>query len=285
MESKHVYHRVTSIFDDLTKSERKIARLVLDRPNDVLKMTATDLADESNTSPASVIRFCKSIGIPSFPELKLQLAGEREIPVTDSYSDVLPDEQLSDVKMKLLGNAYQSMKETIQLMDEATIMKAVAMIEQASIVYVYGVGSSNLVSENMSQKWNRVGKVCITMTDVHLLMSSLSSAPKGALFVGISNSGETSEVLAVMKLAQELSLKTMGITQFGVNSLSKLADLCIQTVRSKEAELRSAATSSLMSQFITLDVLFQSYVLQNYEENMAAIRSSRKAVDSYKATY
>ncbi len=282
MESKHVYHRVTSIFDDLTKSERKIARLVLDRPNDVLKMTATDLADESNTSPASVIRFCKSIGIPSFPELKLQLAGEREIPVTDSYSDVLPDERLSDVKMKLLGNAYQSMKETIQLMDEATIMKAVAVIEQASIVYVYGVGSSNLVSENMSQKWNRVGKVCITMTDVHLLMSSLSSAPKGALFVGISNSGETSEVLAVMKLAQELSLKTMGITQFGVNSLSKLADLCIQTVRSKEAELRSAATSSLMSQFITLDVLFQSYVLQNYEENMAAIRSSRKAVDSYK---
>lgn len=282
MESKHVFHRVTSIYDDLTKSERKIARLVLDRPNEVLKMTATDLAEESNTSPASVIRFCKSIGIPSFPELKLQLAGERETPVTDSYSDVLPDERLADVKLKLLGNAYQSMKETVQLMDEATILKAVTMIEKASIVYVYGVGSSNLVSENMSQKWNRVGKVCIAMTDVHLLMSSLSSAPKGALFVGISNSGETSEVLSVMKLAQELSLATMGMTQFGVNSLSKLADLCIQTVRSKEAELRSAATSSLMSQFITLDVLFQSYVLQNYDENMAAIRSSRKAVDSYK---
>ncbi|WP_314060699.1 MurR/RpiR family transcriptional regulator [uncultured Vagococcus sp.] len=282
MESKHVYHRVTSIYDDLTKSERKIARLVLDRPNDVLKMTATDLAEESNTSPASVIRFCKSIGIPSFPELKLQLAGERETPVTDSYSDVLPDERLSDVKLKLLGNAYQSMKETIQLMDEETIMKAVTMIETAPIVYVYGVGSSNLVSENMSQKWNRVGKVCITISDVHLLISSLASAPEGALFVGISNSGETSEVLSLMKLAKDQTLKTMGITQFGVNSLSKLADLSIQTVRSKEAEFRSAATSSLMSQFITLDVLFQAYVLQNYDENMAAIRSSRKAVDTYK---
>lgn len=62
----------------------------------------------------------------------------------------------------------------------------------------------------------------------------------------------------------------------------KKADLTLQTVRSKEAELRSAATSSLMSQFITVDFLFYAYVLENYDENMTSIRNTRAAVDEYK---
>lgn len=131
----------------------------------------------------------------------------------------------------------------------------------------------------MSQKWNRVGKVCICLADMHLLISALSSAPANSLFVGISNSGEMEEVLKMVELAQEKSLKTLGITQFGVNSLTKQAELTLQTVRSKEAELRSAATSSLMSRFITVDLLF--YVA-DYDENMSHIRSSRASVDYYK---
>lgn len=70
MASKQVYQRVTSIYDDLTRSERKIARLIIDEPENVMKITASELATASATSAASVIRFCKSIGIPSFPELK-----------------------------------------------------------------------------------------------------------------------------------------------------------------------------------------------------------------------
>lgn len=282
MASKQVHQRVTSMYDDFTRSERKIAKLILEEPDSVMKMTASDLAAASETSPASVIRFCKAIGIPSFPVLKMNLAAEQDSPVIESYSDILPTEKLADVKNKLLGNAYQSMKETMQLIEENTVREAVKLIESAPILYIYGLGSSYLVAENMSQKWNRVGKVCICLADIHLLISSLSSAPKGSLFIGISNSGETVEVLNLVELAQTYNIKTLAITQFGVNQLMKKADLTLQTVRSKEAELRSAATSSLMSQFITVDFLFYAYVLENYDENMTSIRNTRAAVDEYK---
>ncbi|MEG2253932.1 MAG: MurR/RpiR family transcriptional regulator, partial [Vagococcus sp.] len=202
MNSKHVDFRVRSIFEDLTRSERKIAQYVLDKPEEVIKMTASQLAEASGTSPASVIRFCKSIGIPSFPELKLELSAERDSPVTQEYSDIASDEKISDVKSKLLGNAYQAMKETVQLADEETLLKASREIANASFIYVFGIGSSYLVAENVSQKWNRIGKVCICMPDVHQLIASLTSAPADALFIGISNSGETAEVLSLNTIAQ-----------------------------------------------------------------------------------
>ncbi|WP_326716818.1 MurR/RpiR family transcriptional regulator [Vagococcus jeotgali] len=285
MKNRNVHQRVESIYNDLTRSERKIADLVLARPEDVIKMTASELAEESDTSPASVIRFCKSIGIPSFPELKLALSAERKSEIPNHYSDILPTEKLSDVKAKLLGNAYQSMEETIQLIDDNVIVDAINLIEKAPFVYVFGVGSSFLVAENIAQKWNRIGKVCICLSDVHLLISSLASAAPGTVFIGISNSGETKEVLALNEVAKSSGIKTIGMTQFGMNTLSKQADVVIQTIKSKEGELRSAATSSLMSQFITIDLLFYAYVLGNYDEHISSIHDSRQLVDEYKLRY
>lgn len=282
MNSKHVHFRIRSIFDDLTRSERKIAQFIMEKPEEVIKMTASDLAKASETSPASVIRFCKSIEIPSFPELKLELSAEREAPFATEHSDILPNEKISDVKSKLLGNAYQSMKETVQLADEKTLIQASKKIAEASSIYVFGIGSSYLVAENVAQKWNRIGKICICMPDVHQLIANLTSAPKGALFIGISNSGETAEVLSLNKIAQSRGVQTISVTEFGVNSLSKKANLNLKTARSKEVVLRSAATSSLLSQFMLIDLLFYTYVLEDYEKHMEHILSSRELVDEYK---
>lgn len=282
MEGRHIHHRIESILGELTQSEQKIASIVLEKPEAVIEMTANDLAKVSKTSPASVIRFCKSINIPSFTELKLKLSAELKSTTYTGYSDIVPGEPIKEIKNKLLGNAYQSMKETVNLLDERVIISVIEAIKQASLVYVYGVGASYLVAENIAQKWNRIGKTCVCVADAHLFLSILIAAPKDAVFIGISNSGETREVSRLADVAQESGLKTIGITQFGSNTLSNISDISVQTVRSKEAEIRSAATSSLLAQFMAIDVLFYAYVSENYAENINRIRLSRKAVDKYK---
>ncbi|MGO2100018.1 MAG: MurR/RpiR family transcriptional regulator [Vagococcus salmoninarum] len=282
MEGRHIHHRIESILGELTQSEQKIASIVLEKPEAVIEMTANDLAKVSKTSPASVIRFCKSINIPSFTELKLKLSAELTSTTYTGYSDIVPGEPIKEIKNKLLGNAYQSMKETVNLLDERVIISVIDAIKQASLVYVYGVGASYLVAENIAQKWNRIGKTCVCVADAHLFLSILIAAPKDAVFIGISNSGETREVSRLADVAQESGLKTIGITQFGSNTLSNISDISVQTVRSKEAEIRSAATSSLLAQFMAIDVLFYAYVSENYAENINRIRLSRKAVDKYK---
>lgn len=285
MQGRHIHHRIESILSELPQSEQKIAEIILAEPEAVIEMTANQLAKASGTSPASVIRFCKSISIPSFTELKLKLSAELTSTTYTSYSDIVPGEPIKEIKNKLLGNAYQSMKETANLLDERELKKINKAIETAGIVYVYGVGASYLVAENIAQKWNRIGKSTVCVSDPHLFLSILVAAPADAVFIGISNSGETKEVMRLMEVAQGSGLTTVAISQFGSNSLSSLADISIQTVRSNEAEVRSAATSSLLAQFMAIDILFYAYVTENYDENIQRIRLSRKAVDKYKKDF
>lgn len=155
-------------------------------------------------------------------------------------------------------------------------------MEQAPLIYTYGIGSSYLVAENIFQKWSRIGKSIICFNDLHHLISCIASAPKNSLVIGISNSGETSEVISAMKIANNRNLTTIGITQLGPNSLNKISDLTLQTIKSKEAEIRSAATSSLMSQFILVDILFYSYILNDYDRYIDLIKASRLSVLEYK---
>lgn len=285
LNNKNVQFRIQSIFNDLTRSERKIAQFIMDQPDEAIKMTASELALASSTSPASIIRFCKSIGIPSFTELKLELSAERSTPIVNEYSDILPNEKVSDLKTKLLGNAYQALKETVNLADDDILHQASKLIKEAQLIYVYGIGSSYLVAENIAQKWNRIGKICICKSDVHQLISDLSSATQESLFIGISSSGETFEVISLNNLAKSRKLKTISITGFGMNTLSKNSDINLNSIRSKEVELRSAATSSLMSQFILTDILFYTYLLEDYDSHTKNITESRKLIDQYKQTF
>ncbi|GEL67947.1 MurR/RpiR family transcriptional regulator [Marinilactibacillus psychrotolerans] len=281
MTGKNILGRIKSISDQLPKAERKIARFILEKPEQVINMTASKLGQEAESSAATVIRLCKRVDIPSFTQLKVLIS--REVIQTNpiGYSDITPDEPLEDIMDKLLGNAFQSMQDTVSVMNEQDLLEAVESLKSSSIIYLYGIGASNLVAENIAHKWNRIGKTCICMSDPHVLLAAMSSPKENQVFFGISNSGETKEVVKILELAKENGYKTIALTQFGKNSLSKKADISLQHVRAQEGALRSAATSSLHAQFILVDILFYVYASKNYDKIINLIRHSREQIEKY----
>lgn len=58
-----------------------------------------------------------------------------------------------------------------------------------------------IIMSSFAQKWNRIGKSCIVESDVHILIASMTGNNQKAVLVGISNYGETKEVINIMKLA------------------------------------------------------------------------------------
>ncbi|MDH6364373.1 DNA-binding MurR/RpiR family transcriptional regulator [Enterococcus sp. PF1-24] len=281
MSGENIQGRIRSVIDILPTSERKIGLTILDDPSAVISMTAAELSKVAGTSPATVIRFCKKIDIPSFTQLKIKLSAEIETPIQEGYSDITENESIPDLKSKLLANAYQSMQETVALLNDQRIEQVVDLLIAAPIIYVYGVGASYLVAENIAQKWNRGGKTVICIRDPHILITIIISAPKDAVFFGISNSGETKEVLRLVDIAKKYQLHTIGLSQFGSNSLATKVDLPIQTVRSNEAIVRSAATTSLHDQFIVIDILFYAYASRNFNKMIDRIQKSKEEVHRF----
>lgn len=64
-------------FDSLTRSEKKLAALLLDRPDEILTFSATELAALAGISKATAGRFFRNLGYSDFNDVRLQARDER----------------------------------------------------------------------------------------------------------------------------------------------------------------------------------------------------------------
>lgn len=281
MPTKNILGLLMSMLEELPRAEKRIAEKILKSPEEIIHMTASDLGKAAGSSAATVIRLSKRLKIASFTELKIFISREINSETREVYSDIDADESVKDIMKKLHWNSSLAMKDTVSMLDEDMIVEASDIIRDATVIYTFGIGASWLVAENIAQKWSRIGKTCIPVNDAHVLLAAMASTEKDAVFIGISNSGETHEVIKLIDMANNLGHKTISITRFGSNTISKNSDIALQHVRSNEIELRSATTSSLHAQFLVVDILFYVYASRNIDKTLDKIYDSRGMVSRY----
>lgn len=69
--------RIQDRFSTLTSSEQKLGRLILERQDDILIHSATELADMAGVSKATAARFFRTLGYADFNEVREQAREER----------------------------------------------------------------------------------------------------------------------------------------------------------------------------------------------------------------
>ena len=70
----NVLYKIDSNYNQLTKSEKKIADFILNTPHKMINMSVQDLSNEIDTSTASIVRFSKKITGKGFQELKIAIS-------------------------------------------------------------------------------------------------------------------------------------------------------------------------------------------------------------------
>ncbi|WP_321384884.1 MurR/RpiR family transcriptional regulator [uncultured Enterococcus sp.] len=268
--------------EQLPKSEQKIADYILEHTNEVITLSAQELAKRAGSSPAAIIRFCHSMQVNGFTELKLLVSANLGSAGAELYTEVEKEETAEAIKRKLNIRFVHALERTADLLEDKDLEAVLSEIERAEIIYVYGLGASSLVAQDVYQKFTRLGKTVFYSLDHHLLASALGTREKESLFIGISNSGETSEVIALLNIAKENGIYSIGITENCDSALAEQSDTVLLTVKGEEAPLRSAATVSLISQLYIVDVLFFYYASNNYDETLKKIQQSRNTVDYLK---
>ncbi|MFB5267919.1 MurR/RpiR family transcriptional regulator [Paenibacillus enshidis] len=277
-----ILSRIENVMPKLTQSEQKVARFVLSAPEEVVFMSVHEMADRSLSSSASVVRFCRSMGLKGFPELKVALSADLANEQKSGYYDLNKNDSSADLVDKILSNAVQSLRDTVGLLDIEMIEKAAQSLYNAPAIFAYGVGASALVAEDIAQKWLRLGKNAYALSDVHVLTMSMANAPKGSVFIGISYSAATKEVLQLMKFANKTGLVTISFTGFGRSELSDISDFSLYTSLAPEAKVRSAATGSKHSQFFIIDVLYYVCASMDIETSLDKIQKTRDAIQDLK---
>ena len=65
-----------STYEDLTKSEKKIADYISEHRHEIMGQTVAELAQGSGSSEITISRFCKKLGFSGLQSLKIALAAE-----------------------------------------------------------------------------------------------------------------------------------------------------------------------------------------------------------------
>ncbi|PLR69303.1 MULTISPECIES: MurR/RpiR family transcriptional regulator [Bacillaceae] len=276
---------IQTMLNKLPQSEQKLADYILQHPHEVVDSTVSELSTSAQTSGAAVIRLCKSLGLKGFQDLKMRIAGDLMKSVEQGYRDIEPSESLYRVVEKTTSNTIQIIRDTAEIIDHDNLKTAISMLLNAKNVHFCGVGASNIVAADAQQKLIRINKGATAFTDMHLVATLIANADKDDVLFAISFSGETQEIINVLKLAKERGVKTIGLTHFGQTTVSSLCDVSLHTSFSNEAPFRSAATSSRLAQLYMIDILFLGMATERYDETVQYIDNTRSAIKSMTEKY
>ncbi len=275
----HILFIMKQKLSSLTKAERKLAEWILSHSAEVIHMSTQALSEASQTSPATVIRLCYSLGLSGFTDLKLKLSANLPAIKEDLYSDIVKEEPIDQIKKKIQLKITSAIEENVQILDNEVILRILDLLNKKKHAYAFGIGASGIVAEDFYQKMLRAGYNVTFDKDYHLLAAAIVASNEPAFVLLISNSGEKDEVIFLAKIAQTQNIPIVAMTHEKNSTLANYADILFLTADGGEAPLRSSATNSLLVQLFTIDVLFSAFASSHYEKTMANLSNTKKAVE------
>jgi DNA-binding MurR/RpiR family transcriptional regulator len=134
--------RIQERFEKLAPSERKLAQLVLDRQDDILTYSATELAELAGVSKATAARLFQSLGYRDFNEVRLQAREERNRTAPFHQSAAPPAESSGARSVGAhLQAEIANLTRTFEEMRSDTVAAAAELIAEAPRVWLLSHGA------------------------------------------------------------------------------------------------------------------------------------------------
>lgn len=206
--------RIQERFDALTPSEQKLAQFLLDRPDEILAASATELAKFTGVSKATAARLFRNLGYEDFNEVRLQAREERnrtgpvqQIPMPQANGASATSASVHlQIESANLTRTFEELRSDV-------LQEAAEQISAAGRVWVAGLGIENGLAQHLRILLARVRPA------VHLISDNAatwpeelaSTGPNDALIL-IAVRPWSRQISAVLNFARTTRLKTLVIT-------------------------------------------------------------------------
>lgn len=259
--------RIDDYFHNAGEAEKVFIHRLHRNPESVLRKSIKEIARETYTSPATIVRLCKKLGCTGYKDFQNSLAYEvalfresRDI----AFQKITQDDTVEDIIYKVTKKNIESLETTRKLLEPKIITECVKLLETSRSVTLFGLGTSLLVARDLYLKLLRADVICNVCDDWHAQFLTARNLKKDDLAIVISYSGLTEEMLTCTKEAKANGAKVIAITRAVESRLAVEADFVLP-VAATELIHRSGAMSSRISQLNVIDIFFTAYVNRNYE--------------------
>ncbi|MGL5043073.1 MAG: MurR/RpiR family transcriptional regulator [Culicoidibacterales bacterium] len=197
----------------LSATERQVFQYIIDNHQEMLQLGVRGIAQKNYTSTSTVMRLTKKLGYTGFIDMHYKVSS-----------------LLEDTKHKLTQAEFNtaflpSFFEKDQ--QEHKIRRVAQEIYQESSQYffIYATGFSGIIGEYIYKKLLVLGKKALFATgsdSVGVLDNNLENI---SVFLTVSKSGETKQVISKAITAKESGLFVVSFTSSSTNTLAKSADI------------------------------------------------------------
>ncbi|MCI7099712.1 MAG: MurR/RpiR family transcriptional regulator [Lachnospiraceae bacterium] len=255
-KQQSVMDTINILYDTFFEQEKKIANYIMQNREEVVNMTIGELAEASGTSVATISRFCKKCEVDGFHHLKISLA--REIVEGDSNTPVsnhISRDNIGQSLQNILANKMEELKQTVSLINEKQLNTILDCIQHAGVVQLVAVGNTIPVALDGAFKLNEIGIKAVAGTIWETQLAFTLSLKKGDVLIAISNSGESRQVVKMVRTARKNGATTIGITNNPKSTIGSDVDYHIQTATREKLFLNEFCFSRV-SAMTVMEILY-----------------------------
>lgn len=217
-------------FEDFSRSQKDVARYIVDHLDEAAFLTAEELARRASTSSSTVVRFSQALGFEGYPELQQAAIEEYRATIASSATaagGALFSFDHSELEGSLSAD-YSNLEETARKLTPEQVDDSVAALATAQRIVIVGVDQmaffasylrhtlslldirSEIVASTGGESLQRLGRI-----DENTLVITLSAGRAHPL------------LLRAMKLALHRGARTLAISDATMSEVGEHAELTL----------------------------------------------------------
>ena len=243
---------------DFSDSERTIATYLLQHSRLLPSRTTRQLARETYTSSAAIVRFCQKLGFGGYTEFRVEFLAQMMKYLEQPYGvelSVTNQDSVHSILDKVTRLEIDALQETYQMLDAKEFVRAFAILQKTQHIDFYAM-DNNLDIANMAASSFIMANKCSTVhTAMTMQYLQATGAPKEHVGFFISRTGENRMLIDIAHLLKLRGNPFLLITANQESTLASLADVVFPVASVKSMEELGPRVFLMGAKYVT-DVLF-----------------------------
>ena len=229
-----VIQAVRRTYDELTRSQKRIAEAIVDDPEFVAFATVDKMASRLDVSPSTVVRFTYRLGLTGYQDLQERVRLLVRSQMRSASADVNEDQVLAHLGdtayARSFGQDLDHIRRTIALLDPGVLDRAIDLLASARRVLVAGDGTAYGVAHFMALALDRTrGQAILVRADGESVGRLVDIGPDDVM-LAFTFPPYASTVLRSVQWANQRGVSVVGVTDLPISPVGQLVDVVLPTL-------------------------------------------------------
>ena len=261
---------------DMSRSEQRLAKVVLSAPEAAVHLTLAAFAEAAKVSQPTAIRFCRRLGRSGYADFRLGIAQATARGAHHVHREINSDDSLPTLVSKIFASTIDTLQMVSQHLDFEVIERVVALVANANRIELLGTGLSSVAAVDAHQKFMRLGVPTNLHSDGHLQRMSCQTLKPGDVAIAFSYTGRLRDFQRTCEVVRERGAALIVVTR----SDTPLAKIATETIAidTLENTFVYAPMTTRIAHLTIVDVLATAVVLNAGSDRVATILRLKRAL-------